>query len=227
MNQFSWNFVLSCIIIFQLCLTVLIKIGQSSLWYVQELKTRIISGFGRRVNEIFALLRCYALLIFIQLPTFWDNTSVPSSRVKLDPWTGDQYVVPKRRRVNTGQRHVTSQKSEGLNAKHVRSLSRQNAYSVMKITAFSHMTPYWPVVCYRHVGSPCCLRLHGSPRSVGCSDYPLDGSRSFLREVGTNYRQNGVISQKIPLTFNAVVKTSKPQTAFSSRPGGISSKYRN
>jgi hypothetical protein len=42
----------------------------------------MISGFNCGVNESFTLLGCYAAKIGIYLPTFWDNLSVPSSRVK-------------------------------------------------------------------------------------------------------------------------------------------------
>jgi hypothetical protein len=40
----------------------------------------VISGFRCGVNEIFALVGCYAAQIGSQLPTFRDNLSVPSSR---------------------------------------------------------------------------------------------------------------------------------------------------
>jgi len=36
----------------------------------------------RGVNEIFALVGCYAALIDSCLPAFWGNLSVPSSKVK-------------------------------------------------------------------------------------------------------------------------------------------------
>ena len=41
----------------------------------------VISGFRRDVDEICALLRCYAVLNGSSVPTFQDNLSVPSSRV--------------------------------------------------------------------------------------------------------------------------------------------------
>ena len=41
-----------------------------------------ILGFRRDVDEIFALLGYYAVLCGKCLPTFRDNVSVPSSRVK-------------------------------------------------------------------------------------------------------------------------------------------------
>jgi hypothetical protein len=41
---------------------------------------RMILGFGRSVNETFALWRCYIVLIDSQSPNLWDNLSVPSSR---------------------------------------------------------------------------------------------------------------------------------------------------
>jgi hypothetical protein len=42
----------------------------------------VISGFHRDVDEICALLGCYAASNGKSLPTFRDNVSVPSSRVK-------------------------------------------------------------------------------------------------------------------------------------------------
>jgi hypothetical protein len=42
----------------------------------------VISGFRRAVDEISALLRCDAALSGSSVPTFRDNLSVPSSRVK-------------------------------------------------------------------------------------------------------------------------------------------------
>ena len=53
----------------------------------------VISSFCHRANEIFALLGCYALLVGSQSPIFWNDLSVPSSRVKsprrvlLDCWS--------------------------------------------------------------------------------------------------------------------------------------------
>jgi hypothetical protein len=44
------------------------------------------SGFRRDVDEMCALLGYYAALISSSIPTFWDNLSVPSSRVK-SSWT--------------------------------------------------------------------------------------------------------------------------------------------
>jgi len=41
-----------------------------------------ISGFRREVDENCALLGCYAASSGNLLPTFWDNLSVPYSRVK-------------------------------------------------------------------------------------------------------------------------------------------------
>jgi hypothetical protein len=43
---------------------------------------RVISGFRRDVDEIGALLRCYAASSDSPVPTFRENLSVPSSRVK-------------------------------------------------------------------------------------------------------------------------------------------------
>jgi hypothetical protein len=45
-------------------------------------KRSVISGFRRDVDEMCALLGCYAVLSGNPLPTFRDNVSVPSSRVK-------------------------------------------------------------------------------------------------------------------------------------------------
>jgi hypothetical protein len=42
----------------------------------------VISGFRRDVDEIFAILGYYAALSGNSLPTFRENVSVPSSRVK-------------------------------------------------------------------------------------------------------------------------------------------------
>jgi hypothetical protein len=42
----------------------------------------VISGFHRDVDEICAVLGCYAASSGNLLPTFRDNVSVPSSRVK-------------------------------------------------------------------------------------------------------------------------------------------------
>jgi hypothetical protein len=42
----------------------------------------VISGFRRDVDEIYALLGYYAKSCGNYLPTFRDNVSVPSSRVK-------------------------------------------------------------------------------------------------------------------------------------------------
>jgi hypothetical protein len=50
---------------------------------LQEAKTTtLISGFRRDVDEICALLGYYAASYGNCIPTFWDNVSVPSSRVK-------------------------------------------------------------------------------------------------------------------------------------------------
>jgi hypothetical protein len=43
----------------------------------------MISGFRRDVNEICALLGCYAAQSGDSVPTFGENLSVPSSRVKI------------------------------------------------------------------------------------------------------------------------------------------------
>jgi hypothetical protein len=55
-----------------------------------------------------------------RVPTFRDNVSVPSSRVKkskkrlIDPWRWGRYVVPKRRQRITTRRCVIPQKSTDL-----------------------------------------------------------------------------------------------------------------
>jgi hypothetical protein len=46
------------------------------------LSQSLISGFSGDVDEIWALLGYYAASCGNCLPTFWDNVSVPSSRVK-------------------------------------------------------------------------------------------------------------------------------------------------
>jgi len=48
----------------------------------------VISGFRRDVNEICALLGCYAAWSGNSLPTFWDELSVPSSRVNYAEQSG-------------------------------------------------------------------------------------------------------------------------------------------
>jgi len=45
-------------------------------------KSCVTSRHRRGVNENFVVLECYAALIGSQLPTFRNNLSVPSSRVK-------------------------------------------------------------------------------------------------------------------------------------------------
>jgi hypothetical protein len=44
-------------------------------------------GFGKEKPDIFTLLGCYTAFIRSRLPSFRDNLSVPSSRVKLSPST--------------------------------------------------------------------------------------------------------------------------------------------
>jgi hypothetical protein len=46
----------------------------------------MISGFCHNVNEICALLWFYAAKVGRLLSTFWNNVSVPSSRVKQSAW---------------------------------------------------------------------------------------------------------------------------------------------
>jgi hypothetical protein len=52
------------------------KAGQAPIGLI------LISGFRREVDEICALLGYYAASCGNFLRTFWDNVSVPSSRVK-------------------------------------------------------------------------------------------------------------------------------------------------
>ena len=49
---------------------------------VGEMNGKVTSGFRREVDENCALLGCYAASSGNSLPTFRDNMSVPSSRVK-------------------------------------------------------------------------------------------------------------------------------------------------
>jgi hypothetical protein len=48
----------------------------------KSFSSSVISGLPRDVDEIGALLECYAASSGNPLPTFRDNVSVPSSRVK-------------------------------------------------------------------------------------------------------------------------------------------------
>jgi hypothetical protein len=79
----------------------------------------VISGFRRDVDEICALLGCYAALSGSSVPTFRNNLSISSSRVwkskmdylaLLEPWRWDQQVAPKRRYRTTAESCVISQK---------------------------------------------------------------------------------------------------------------------
>jgi hypothetical protein len=56
--------------------------GRAAFYITRKAWLSVISGFRHGVNEIFALLRCYAAFIGSLLPTFRDNLLVPSSRVK-------------------------------------------------------------------------------------------------------------------------------------------------
>jgi len=50
---------------------------------MQQLDTNCtISGLHCKVDKNCTLLGCYTLCIGNSLPTFWDNLSVPTSRVK-------------------------------------------------------------------------------------------------------------------------------------------------
>jgi hypothetical protein len=52
----------------------------------------VISGFRRDADEISALLRYYAASADDPLPTFRDNVSVPSSRVKASKKKRKRYL---------------------------------------------------------------------------------------------------------------------------------------
>ena len=47
--------------------------SQKTLFSTDKLQPCVSSGFRHCVNEIFALLGCYAVLIGSYLPTFWDG----------------------------------------------------------------------------------------------------------------------------------------------------------
>jgi hypothetical protein len=60
--------------------------GQEESRSLQEPKpSRVISGFRRDVDEIYALLGYYAALSGSSVPTFRGNQSVPSSGVNMGP----------------------------------------------------------------------------------------------------------------------------------------------
>jgi hypothetical protein len=61
-------------------LLLLNDVFESNTLPADFLEKCVNSGFRHSVNEIFALLRCYAALIGNLLPTFLDNLSVLSSR---------------------------------------------------------------------------------------------------------------------------------------------------
>jgi hypothetical protein len=57
-------------------------IGADIITMIYEYKTCVMSGFRRDVAEISVLLGYYVMLSGSFVPTFRDNLSVPSSRVK-------------------------------------------------------------------------------------------------------------------------------------------------
>jgi hypothetical protein len=76
----------------------------SLVWRCSEKRCcSVTSGFRREADEMSALLGYYSASNGYPLPTFRDNSSVPSSKVKnsiwelLDPWRWDRCVVAKRR----------------------------------------------------------------------------------------------------------------------------------
>ena len=72
----------------------------------------VMSGFPRGVNQIFALLGFYEAYSGNSIPTFRDNLSVPSSRVKQSKKMG--LIGCPETLVTTDLRCITSQKSEDL-----------------------------------------------------------------------------------------------------------------
>jgi hypothetical protein len=83
---------------------------EGDVWWAQIVSSHravntlrlVISSFRRDADEIRAVLGYNAASSGNPLPTFRDNVSVPSSRVKMyraiyDSWTRDLYVDPKRR----------------------------------------------------------------------------------------------------------------------------------
>jgi hypothetical protein len=78
-----------------------------------------ISGFCSGLVEAFALLACHMAQAGNWLPVFWDNTSVPSSRISillgmLDVWRLGQYVVQQHWQPSANICCVISQESKGL-----------------------------------------------------------------------------------------------------------------
>ena len=72
----------------------------------------VISGFPRGVTEVFALLGFYEAYSGNSIPTFRDNLSVPSSRIKQSKKMG--LIGCPETLVTTDLRCITSQKSEDL-----------------------------------------------------------------------------------------------------------------
>jgi len=77
---------------------------------LKNVRTFMISGFRREIDESCALLGHYAASSGNSLPTFRDNLSVPSSRVQ-NKKRFDQYVVPKRRYGIATVRCIITQKN--------------------------------------------------------------------------------------------------------------------
>ena len=82
-EKYLWStrckYILHSFLVKQLCILL------SEKWSIEMRKlqkTWMTSGFCCRVNEIFALLWCYTAGINCYLPTFRDNLSVQSSRIK-------------------------------------------------------------------------------------------------------------------------------------------------
>jgi hypothetical protein len=53
----------------------------------------VISGFHHDVNKVFAVLRCYAVLIGSWLLTFWDSLLVLSSSIKQSLEDGTDWLA--------------------------------------------------------------------------------------------------------------------------------------
>jgi hypothetical protein len=88
LSSFRISETITCIYILQYFLVVYVM---SHLYFYQELKTlfinlifvlQLISGFHRDADEACVLLGYNAAASSNHLPTFRDNVSVPSSRVK-------------------------------------------------------------------------------------------------------------------------------------------------
>ena len=73
----------------------------------------VISSNRWGVNEVFALLRCYAAFIGSYLPTFRDSLALLPSMAY--SWRWDRYAVQKRWKLTINQCCVTSYKIQDLN----------------------------------------------------------------------------------------------------------------